>query len=351
MIYHQFLSSVCNENMVLTPEQAARVVALIEDGRSMRYVARLLNVNVSTIQRTYQRYRELGTYSRRHGSGRRRATSDRDDQYLRLQVLRNRHTTAVEARNRLQQATGVNVSERTVRRRLRGVQLFSRRPATGPRLEPLHRRARLHFALLHQQWTQQQWQAVLFTDEKRFGLRSPDGRERVWRRAGERFSPITFSSRTAFDGGSVMAWAGVSTDARTELYVIENGTLTADRYIMEVLENHVVPFAPFVGDGFYLIHDNARAHTARCVQQYLHAVGINTLNWPARSPDLNPIEHVWDMLARNVRQRAPETLQQLRVMLHEEWERIPQESISRIIASMAERLREVIRAGGGNTRF
>ena len=79
-----------------------------------------------------------------------------------------------------------------------------------------------------------------------------------------------------------------------------------------------MPFAPFIGDGFRLMQDNARPHVARCVQQYLEEVPIQTLVWPARSPDLNPIENVWDIMGRNVRRCVPETLTDLRVMLQEE---------------------------------
>ena len=80
-------------------------------------------------------------------------------------------------------------------------------------------------------------------------------------------------------------------------------------------------------------------------------MGIQTLDWPARSPDLNPIEHVWDMLGRNVRQRDHTTLAQLRTSLLEEWDRIPADAIRRVVNSMPERLQAVIDAKGGNTRF
>ena len=154
----------------------------------MRYVAGVLGVNASTIQRTYQRYRDLGTYTRRPGSSHRRATSARDDRFLRIQVLRNRHTTAVEARGRLEQATGVHVSVWTARRRLQEGGLLARRPAMGPLLTRQHHTAYVDFARQHENWNEVQWKRVLFSDESRFHLRFPDGRERVWRRTGERYS-------------------------------------------------------------------------------------------------------------------------------------------------------------------
>lgn len=78
--------------------------------------------------------------------------------------------------------------------------------------------------------------------------------------------------------------------------------MTARRYIEEILQEAVVPFAPFIGDNFVLMQDNARPHVARIVTHYLEDVSITTMNWPARSPDMNPIENLWDMLKRHLRQ-------------------------------------------------
>ena len=71
-----------------------------------------------------------------------------------------------------------------------------------------------------------------------------------------------------------MVWAGMSNAARTELVFVDRGTLNAQRHIEEILEDHVLPYAPFLGQNFLLVQDNGRPHTARCVMQYLQEVGI-----------------------------------------------------------------------------
>ncbi len=74
--------------------------------------------------------------------------------------------------------------------------------------------------------------------------------------------------------------------------VIDGGALTAVRYQDEVPEPVVRPFARALGQDFVLMHDNARPHTVRVVQAYLEQEGIDVMEWQARSPDLNPIEHL-----------------------------------------------------------
>jgi hypothetical protein len=132
-----------------------------------------------------------------------------------------------------------------------------------------------------------------------------------------------------------MIWGGISFEAHTDLMLVENGSLNAHRYIREILEPHVVPYGPFIGEDFVFMHDNARPHIAHCVSLYLDPVGIYRMDWPACSPDLNPIEHVWDKLGRQIRSRpvVPDNLNYLRIALLEEWERIPQDYVQNLFES------------------
>lgn len=336
----------------LPATSVARAVTMIEEGHTYRSVGRALGVSTSVVHRVVRRYRTTGSYVRRRGQGRNRSTSDVDDRFIVLQTLRNRRQTAVQSRNRLQEVRNVNVSERTVRRRLTAAGLKSYVPAKAPKLETAHRVARLAFAREHRNWTTE-WSHVLFTDESRFCVDFVDGREKMWRYRGERYNQTHFTETVSYGGGSVMVWGGICLGGRTELVIIENGSLTAQRYVTDILEPHVMPFAPFIGDDFIFMHDNARPHTAHIVNRYLFEVGITKMNWPARSPDMNPIEHAWDILGRRVRQRnpAPRNVPDLKLALVEEWDNLPQELIDNLILNMGNRIQVLIMARGGNTRY
>ena len=245
-------------------------------------------------------------------------------------------------------------SIQTARNRLRAAGMKSRKARRKPELKQMHRDARLLWAQQHRRWTQAQWRNCLFTDESRFSLVNDDQTRRVWRRRGENAYEDRFlNRRELFGGGGILVWGGITHDAKTELMIIQ-GNLNGMRYTNEILDGPVRLFAGAMGQNdMIFVDDNARPHRNHIANQYVDENSINRMEWPAKSPDLNPIENVWGLMKRRISRRLTNehTLNDLRAMVLEEWERIPLQTIRRCISSMRRRAEAVIAADGGHTRY
>ena len=159
-----------------------------------------------------------------------------------------------------------------------------------------------------------QWRRVFFTDESRFTLFRAAGRRRLYRRRGERFADACVFERDRY-GGRVGYGMG-----RDYALIVVPGNLAAVRYRDEILRPVAVPLVQQHQMTFQHDTRNARPHVARVCQDFLANNNIVPLDWPPYSPDLSPIEHLWDELDRRVRRRrnTPITLGQLRTALPEE---------------------------------
>ena len=126
--------------------------------------------------------------------------------------------------------------------------------------------------------------------------------------------------------------------------------MNAQGYVNNSLRPVAVPFLrQHVG---MLMHDNARPHVAAFTRAFLAQQNVPVLPWPACSPDMNPIEHIWDLLGKNVRKNHQlNTLQDLENALQFEWNRIPHDVVRRYARSMRSRMLTVIRRRGGHNRY
>ena len=191
---------------------------------------------------------------------------------------------------------------------------------------------------------------MIFSDESRFRVSHADGRVRVYRRRNERFAQCCVRERDRFGGGSVMVWGGIMGNVKTDLVVIQ-GNLAAQGYV-NLLNNHLLPFMQNHGPGITFQHDNARPHTARITANFLARNNVNVLPWPALSPDLNPIEHIWDELGRRVRvNHQVNNVNDLTRALQLEWRALPNVLIRRYVNSMRRRIVACIASNGGHTRY
>ncbi|GFU64737.1 transposable element Tcb2 transposase [Trichonephila clavipes] len=306
-----------------------RIIGKIEEGRKITDVAREFDIAHSVVSRLWKSFKTTGMCSRRHGGGRVRSTTTAEDRYIVLSAKRNRRTTAQQVANQFLAASGKQISRKTVARRLRGGGLYARRPVVCVPLSRQHRTARLQWCREHHNWTQQDWACVLFSDEK------------------------NIQEKDRYPTCSIMVWAGIMINGRTLLHVVANGTMTGQRYIDEVLLPHVRLFRGAVGDKFVFMDDNATCHRTLTVQDCLDSEGIQRLVWPARSPDLNPIENVWDALGRQVAGRNYPSINKNTLIraLREEWDKLPQQLLDNVVQSMVRRVECCITLHGGRIPY
>ncbi|GFV69990.1 transposable element Tc1 transposase [Trichonephila clavipes] len=240
--------------------ERGKIVGLREAGLSYRAVAARVQRNSSTIMRVSKQWTDEGWTARKSGSGARNVTSAPDDRRLRRLLQRG---------------------------------LRARIPLYRIHLTQNHRHLRLQWANVHRSW-RSDWQQVVFSDESRFNLWHHDGRIRVMRYAGERHIPECNIERHSRRTPGVMVWGAIAYHGRSQLLRIV-GNLNSTRYINEVLEPKAIPFLQGL-PGAVFQQDNARPHVAKTVKSYLDSQQVQLLSWPAYSPDMSPIEHVWDIV-------------------------------------------------------
>ncbi len=178
----------------------------------------------------------------------------------------------------------------------------SRRPHRVPLLSVKNRKRRLKLAQAQQNWTIQDWKNVVWSDESRFLLKHSDVRVRIWRKEHERMDPSCLVSTVQAGGGGVMVWGIFYWHTLCPLVPIEHH-LNATAYLSTV-SDHVHPFMTTVysSSDDYFQKDNAPCHKAQIISDWFleHDNEFTLLKWPPESPDLNPIEHLCDVVEREI---------------------------------------------------
>lgn len=332
--------------MVLTEENRMQVYKDRSSGLSLQEVAERNNCSPETVRKIIKKVEEYNTVKTLPGRGRKRSTNAHQDCAIVREGIFGKIITAKEIKENL----GFGGSLSTIRRRLRDDDLIGAIARRRPLITPKNQKKRLEFARENIDKPEEFWQKIIWSDESKFEKNGSKRRVTCWRRRGEGLKR-EFIIPTVKHSGSVMAWGCMHASGVGQIAFIDS-RINAEMYIDILLNNlELSAHSLGLGNDFIFQQDNDPKHTSRKAQQFFIENGINILKWPPQSPDLNPIEHLWDELDRRIPQQRRKSLQDFRNAIVEIWSKIRSEVTSKLVKSLPNRLLEVLKAKGGPTKY
>lgn len=338
----------------VTFEQLNQVKLLLKMGRNHSKIARECGTSRCFVQNTAKKLKQGESLGNRPGQGRKRSTTKAQDKFIVNLAKRNRTMSSREIASEVNKSWSTNLTSRTIRGRLLENGLKSYTQKRRPYRNKKQAKKRLTWCKTHISWTINEWNHVIFSDESHFEVVNRKNRCFVRRTAEEKEASFNFSTRTQGGGGVVSVW-GCFTAAGTGPLIIYTGRLNADAYI-EVISKAL----PALVDDMPLVQrfklkfmqDNAPCHTAKKTKKWLEEFKktskVDTMEWPPTSPDMNPIENIWEIIDQRLKNYHIVTTEQLEVAIKDIWSNINTQTCKNLVNSMPKRVKAVKKAKGGN---
>ncbi|CAF5119781.1 unnamed protein product [Rotaria sp. Silwood1] len=173
----------------------------------------------------------------------------------------------------------------------------------------------------------------------------------LWRKPDEEFAAECLVPRAQQDGGNWKVWGCMSKKGVGDLVFIEE-TMAA-KVFKNILSKHLFASAKRLGilKTFILQMDNDPKHKAQIVTEWLNSKDIECLPWSSSSSGLNPIEHLWVHVKRELRKEPAKNLKGLKQKIQWAWNSIKSDVTEKLVVSVSGRLQECIKQKGGPTRY
>ncbi len=314
-----------------------------ERGMVVSKTSDLLGFSRTTISRVYREWSEKEKISsERQLCGWNGLVDVRGQRRMSRLVSDDRKATVTQVTTRYNQGMQNTISERTTHRTLKQMGFSSRRPHRVPLLSAKNSTRRIQFTQACQNWTIEDWKNVAWSDESWFLLRHSDGTVRIWRKEHESMDPSCLVSTVQAGGGGVMCGGYFLGTLSTNWASFKRHSLPEYCcWPCPSLYDYSVPCVPVSQSSNHL----------RLVSWTWQLVTL--LKWPPQSPDLNLIEHLWDVVEREIHimNVQPTNLQQLCDAIMSIWTKISEECFQLLVESMPRRIKAVLKAKGGRIQY
>ena len=195
---------------------------------------------------------------------------------------------------------------------------------------------------------------MVWSDETKINCLGSDGRKWVWKKSGEGLSDRLVEGTAKFGGGSIMIWGCMTWEGVGYAAKID-GRMDSDLYL-QILKDELLNSLEHYGlnpPDIIFQQDNDPKHTSKKVKEWLGEQEFRTMVWPAQSPDLNPIEHLWGYLKRRLAEHENPSsgIHELWERVQVDWEEIAASECQKLIESMPRRVQAVLKAKGGYTKY
>jgi transposase len=329
----------------------ARIEELVQQGQSCRQIALKTGRSKSAVGRIKG---TIPLTRNNNKGGRPRKLDVRSRRQLARSINTAQVESAAEAAEKLANEEDLRVSPQTIRNALRAEGLVSVTKKKRPYLSTTHRKARLSFANKYRHWTVADWQRVIWSDESKINLFGSDGRRWTWKKKGSSLADNHVIPTKKFGVGNLMVWDCMTWQGVGMLVEVE-GRMDAEQYV-NILSNGLIGTLEKFGwsaDAVIFQQDGDSKHTANLAHAWLATHQFGCLDWPAQSPDLNPIEHLWGLLKRKVYdfEQPASGVFELWDRVVAAWNNITQEQCRALIDSLPRRLEAVVKARGGHTKY
>lgn len=335
-------------------ERELLIINLLQHNAShSEIMSRLPGVGSSTITRIRK---QMSIPINARPAGRQPLVSEPTKRYI-ARLLRTGELEGPQTVQRYLGSIGIEMTLQGIRKMIKGLGFKAKRKVKTNFVSNKNRAIRLKWAKQHKHLTIDQWRQWVFSDETRVNMWGSDGNSYFWSDGSETLRPHEIQPQVQGAGGSVMFWGCITAEGPGYGTTITEGTINSKEYI-DILQTSLVDTLDYYGMDRKTIRfqqDNATPHTANPTKRWFTRNGFPTeeiMHWPAQSPDLNPIEHLWYQIKRKLYAYPlhPSSTVELEERIEFEWYEIDKEQCLRYIDSMPRRIAKVIKAKGGPIR-